>query len=78
MEGIFKSGKGEMPNKWRCETSNREEPSHLPYRKTQEKMHMKFVFDEQELSMKKTTSSKTHKEKIQTRTNKYDAMDAKV
>ena len=39
---------------------------------------MKSVFDEHELVMKKTTSSKTHKEKSQTRTNKDDAKDAKV
>ena len=41
-------------------------------------MHVKTVFDEHELVMKKTTRSKTHKEKGQTRTNKDDAKDAKV
>ena len=41
-------------------------------------MHVKSVFDEQELVMKKTTSSKTHKEKNQIRTNKDDAKDEKV
>ena len=39
---------------------------------------MKSVFDEQVLVMKRTTSSKTHTEKMQTRTNKDDAKDAKV
>ena len=38
---------------------------------------MKSVFDEQELVMKKTTSSKTRTEKSQTRTKKDDAKDAK-
>ncbi len=36
-------------------------------------MHMDSVFDELELVMKMTISSKTHKEKHQTRTKKYDA-----
>ena len=40
------------------------------------KMHMIFVFYEQDLNM--NSSSKTHKEKIQTRTNKDDAKDPKV
>ena len=34
---------------------------------------MKSVFDELELVMKMTTSSKTHREKHQTRTKKDDA-----
>jgi len=41
-------------------------------------MYMKSVFDEEELVMKKITSSKTHTEKSQTRINKDDANDAKV
>jgi hypothetical protein len=41
-------------------------------------MQAKSVFDELELVMKKTTSSKTHKEKRQTRTKKYDAKDVMV
>ena len=45
-----------------------------PTPKTQKKMHMKSVFDELELVMKMTISSKTHKEKNQTTTNKDDAM----
>ena len=36
-------------------------------------MHMNSVFDELELVKKKTTSSKTHKEKHQTQTKKDDA-----
>ena len=44
-----------------------------PTPKTQKKMHMKSVFDELELVMKMTISSKSHKEKNQTRTNKDDA-----
>ena len=36
-------------------------------------MHMDPVFDELELVMKMIISSKTHKEKHQTRTKKYDA-----
>ena len=36
-------------------------------------MHVNSVFDELELVIKMTISSKTHKEKNQTRTNKYDA-----
>ena len=40
---------------------------------TQKKMHMKSVFDVLELVIKMTISSKTHKEKNQTRTNKDDA-----
>ena len=36
-------------------------------------MHMDSVFDELELVMKMTISSKTHKEKHQIRTKKYDA-----
>ncbi len=44
-----------------------------PTPKTQKKMHMKSDFDELKLVMKMTISSKTHKEKNQTRTNKDDA-----
>ena len=36
-------------------------------------MHVNSVFDELELVIKMTISSKTHKEKNQTRTNKDDA-----
>ena len=36
-------------------------------------MHKKFVLDELELVIKMTISSKSHKEKNQTRTNKDDA-----
>ena len=36
-------------------------------------MHVNSVFDELELVMKMTKSSKSHKEKNQTRTNKDDA-----
>ena len=36
-------------------------------------MHMNYVFDELELVMKANISSKTHKEKHQTRTKKGDA-----
>ena len=36
-------------------------------------MHVNSVFDELELVMKMTKSSKSHKEKNQTRTNKEDA-----
>ena len=36
-------------------------------------MHMDSVFDELELVTKMTISSKTHQEKHQTRTKKYDA-----
>ena len=36
-------------------------------------MHMDSVFDEFELVMKMTISSKTHKEKHETRTKMYDA-----
>ena len=36
-------------------------------------MHVNSVFDEIELVMKMTISSKSHKEKNQTRTKKYDA-----
>ena len=36
-------------------------------------MHMDSVFDELELVMKMTISSKNHKEKHQTRNKKYDA-----
>jgi hypothetical protein len=36
-------------------------------------MHENSVFDEPELVMKMTISSKSHKEKNQTRTNKDDA-----
>jgi hypothetical protein len=39
---------------------------------------MKSVFDEEELVMNTNSSSNTHKEKNQTRTNKDDAKDAKV
>jgi hypothetical protein len=39
---------------------------------------MKSVFDEEELVMNTNSSSKTHKEKNQPRTNKDDAKDAKV
>ena len=36
-------------------------------------MHVNSVFDELELIMKMTKSSKSHKEKSQSRTNKDDA-----
>ena len=36
-------------------------------------MHVNYVFDELELVMKMTISSKSHKGKNQTRTNKDDA-----
>ena len=36
-------------------------------------MHVNSIFDELELGMKMTKSSKSHKEKNQTRTNKDDA-----
>ena len=36
-------------------------------------MHVNSIFDELELVIKMTISSKTHKEKNQTRTNKDDA-----
>jgi hypothetical protein len=39
---------------------------------------MKPVFNEEELVMNTNSSSITHKEKNQTRTNKDDAKDAKV
>ena len=41
-------------------------------------MHASSVFDEHELVMKMTISSKTHKVKHQTRTKKDDARDAMV
>ena len=37
-------------------------------------MHVNSIFDELKLVKKMTTSSKTHKEKNQTRTKKEDAM----
>ena len=48
-------------------------PVKTPTPKTQKKMHMKTVFDELELVMKMTISSKSHKEKNQTRTKRDDA-----
>src|SRR5215216_4364358 len=44
-----------------------------PTLKTQKKMHMKTVFDELELVMKMTISSRSHKDKSQTRTKRDDA-----
>ena len=49
-----------------------EEPAKTPTSKTSYKMHMNSVFDELELVMKMTISSKSHKEN-QTRTKKDDA-----
>jgi hypothetical protein len=46
---------------WRCETSIGEEPARPPTSKTQWKKHMKSVFDELELVMKMTISSKLTK-----------------
>ena len=50
-----------------------EEPAKPPASKTQWKKHMKSIFDELELVMKMTISSKTNRKKHQTRTKKDDA-----
>ena len=61
-----------MPMIQRCETSMNEEPAKTQTSKTSQMKHANFVFDELELVMKMTISSKTHKEKHQTRTEKKD------